>query len=378
LRISAAAAVAGASLSVGAGLAFGAGGGVTPPSPPGVTDVTCLSTCGGVRKATTSSKVSLSGHHLAGVTKVSFSAKSGPRIAVDPTAVTRHSVSANVPDGAATGRPKVVDSMGGSSKSPATLRIIPAGKIPSSGNFKLRDVSASPHKAYYDGKRKATVRYTFTNNEPTDVRIDVVQRGGGGLVASWVQRNQEPNTVHTATWNGTQNAAKRRRPAPNGRYRFRIGPLSGTMDSTSDAKFQYHQFIFPVHGAHSYGDGVGAPRAGHIHEGQDVMADCGTKLLAVRGGRVQWRASQASAGNYVVIDGKGTRHDWMYAHLKKRSPLHRGEKVKTGEKIGIVGQTGDATACHLHIEEWGPPGWYEGGHFLRSITRHLKQWDKWS
>jgi murein DD-endopeptidase MepM/ murein hydrolase activator NlpD len=151
------------------------------------------------------------------------------------------------------------------------------------------------------------------------------------------------------------------------------------MDSNSEAKFAYHRFEFPVRGPHTYGDGVGAPRVGHVHQGQDVLASCGTKLVAARGGRVQWKAYQAGgAGNYIVIDGKGTNHDWMYAHLKRPSPLRKGQRVKTGQRIGVVGATGDATGCHLHIEEWSGPGWYEGGHFLRSITKHLKQWNRWS
>ena len=87
---------------------------------------------------------------------------------------------------------------------------------------------------------------------------------------------------------------------------------------------------------------------------------------------------QSAAGNYIVIDGKGTGHDYVYMHLKKPSPLKQGRRVKTGQKIGVVGETGDATACHLHFEEWSGPGWYEGGHFLKSVTRHLKQWDSWS
>ena len=90
------------------------------------------------------------------------------------------------------------------------------------------------------------------------------------------------------------------------------------------------------------------------------MAACGTPLIAARGGRVQYSGYQGAAGNYIVIDGKGTRFD-MYMHLVEPSPLQTGDTVRTGQPIGIVGDTGDATACHLHFEMWTAPGWYEGG-----------------
>jgi hypothetical protein len=363
-----------ASLSVWAGVAFAGGGGVTPPDPPKVTDVVCISTCGGIHKATTGSKVQLSGRHLRHVTQVLFNADGGGRLAADATAVASRSVKARVPGGAATGRPKVTDSYH-DALSPKVLKIVGPGQIQASGNFKLRDASAKPRRSYYYGTKKPSVTYMFTNSEPTDVRIDVVKRPTGRVVDSWVEHAQEPNTSHTATWSGVRH----RRPASNGIYKFRVGPQSGSMESTTQARFSYHRFKFPVRGPHSYGDGVGAPRSGHIHEGQDVLARCGTPLVAARGGRVQWRAYQASgAGYYLVIDGKRTGHDWMYAHLKRRSHLRKGQVVRTGQRIGIVGQTGDATACHLHIEEWSAPGWYEGGHFLNAITRHLRQWDRWS
>ena len=121
----------------------------------------------------------------------------------------------------------------------------------------------------------------------------------------------------------------------------------------------------------------GAARSGHTHQGQDVMAACGTPLVAARGGRVQYAGYQAAAGNYVVIDGKGTPNDFMYAHLAEPSPLHTGETVRTGQPIGIVGDTGDATACHLHFEIWGPPGWYEGGSPFDPLAE-LEKWDVYS
>ena len=64
-------------------------------------------------------------------------------------------------------------------------------------------------------------------------------------------------------------------------------------------------------------------------------------------------------------------------HLKKRGP-HKGSRVRTGEKIGRVGQTGNASGCHLHFEMWSRPGWYEGGHAMRTLTKKLKKWDHWS
>jgi murein DD-endopeptidase MepM/ murein hydrolase activator NlpD len=57
--------------------------------------------------------------------------------------------------------------------------------------------------------------------------------------------------------------------------------------------------------------------------------------------------------------------------------VHDGRHVRTGQRIGIVGSTGDATACHLHFEYW-KNDWWNGGRALPSVTRVLKRWDSWS
>ena len=49
----------------------------------------------------------------------------------------------------------------------------------------------------------------------------------------------------------------------------------------------------------------------------------------------------------------------------------------TGQQIGVVGQTGDASACHLHFEIWGAPGWYEGGSPFDPLA-DLEKWDAYS
>ncbi|MGE5283165.1 MAG: M23 family metallopeptidase [Chloroflexota bacterium] len=370
------AAIALACLSVGAGIASAAGGGVSPGDPPELSDAVCIETCGGTHKATTDSTVQLTGRHLSGVSTVLFKAKDGGKLKVKPSSAESRTVTANVPAGASTGKPKVTDPYDNKATSPASIKIVPPGDIPDTGAFKLKEISAKPRTAYYDGKKKPKVQYMFTDTAPTDVRIDVIDRKTDEVVDSITKVAQEPNVDHSASWNGKVDGSKR--SASSGEYKFRVGPVSGKLASSDTAGFQFRPYKFPVRGPHSYGDGVGAPRAGHTHEGQDVMAACGTTLQAARGGRVQYRAYQSAAGNYLVIDGKGTGHDYVYMHLKKPSPLHQGEKVKTGEDIGVVGSTGDATACHLHFEEWSAPGWYEGGHFMKAVTRHLEKWDSWS
>jgi murein DD-endopeptidase MepM/ murein hydrolase activator NlpD len=129
--------------------------------------------------------------------------------------------------------------------------------------------------------------------------------------------------------------------------------------------------VFPLpKGKYAYGDGLGAGRG---HEGQDILTKCGKPIVSAQQGRVQVRKRQSAAGNYIVIDGKGKAKDLMYAHMKKKSKLKVGDKVTMGEEIGKVGDTGDATTCHLHFEMWSNPGWYEGGHPI-DPKPNLKKW----
>jgi len=99
--------------------------------------------------------------------------------------------------------------------------------------------------------------------------------------------------------------------------------------------------------------------------------------VAARGGRVQYSGYHGEAGNYIVIDGSATGTDYAYMHLAEPSPFRKGDRVYTGQRIGSVGRTGNATACHLHFELWTAPGWYEGGHPFDPLPS-LKAWDAWS
>lgn len=117
---------------------------------------------------------------------------------------------------------------------------------------------------------------------------------------------------------------------------------------------------FPVQGAHDYGTAVNGFGGGRDHQGQDVLADCGLPLVAAIAGTVTLTKFQSRAGNYVVIKADdGTSQAYM--HLLEPAIVKKGDRVAAGQQLGQVGQTGRASACHLHFELWTAPGWYEGG-----------------
>lgn len=90
---------------------------------------------------------------------------------------------------------------------------------------------------------------------------------------------------------------------------------------------------------------------------------------------VRFRQYHSAAGNYVVIDGGRTGVDYAYMHLAAPSPLSPGQRVRTGQAIGTVGQTGRASGCHLHFEMWSAPGWYDGGSPFDPLP-DLLAWDR--
>ncbi len=261
-----------------------------------------------------------------------------------------------------------------------------ASTEPSAGNLSLLSAQTTPRKSFYFGYRYPRLGFAIASDQPeNDIRIDVID-AAGTVIRSFFRNDVAPEVPLGVRWDGTTNEGK---PARNGRYSFRVGPQApvaaraarkATTTTTLSLGFQFFGYAFPILGEHEFGMGAGrfgAGRSGHTHQGQDVMAACGTPLVAARGGRVQYSGYQSAAGNYIVIDGKGTPNDFMYAHMAEPSPLQTGETVRTGQPIGIVGDTGDAQGCHLHFEMWAPPGWYEGGSPFDPLP-YLQKWDAYS
>ncbi|OGZ78200.1 MAG: hypothetical protein A2528_00055 [Candidatus Staskawiczbacteria bacterium RIFOXYD2_FULL_37_9] len=106
-------------------------------------------------------------------------------------------------------------------------------------------------------------------------------------------------------------------------------------------------FIFPTQGRVTQGL--------HYYNAVDVASSCGTSVYAAASGIVQ-RAVYNNAwnlgmGNYVtILHSNGTVT--YYGHFQNVF-VKPGDKVITGDRIGLIGRTGNATGCHVHFQVLG-------------------------
>ena len=88
-----------------------------------------------------------------------------------------------------------------------------------------------------------------------------------------------------------------------------------------------------------------------FHYGMDFAAPIGTPVYATGNGiieKIKHSRSKKDYGNYILIN-HGYDYQSFYAHLDKVL-VGKGKKVKRGDLIGYVGNTGKSTAPHLHYE----------------------------
>lgn len=92
-------------------------------------------------------------------------------------------------------------------------------------------------------------------------------------------------------------------------------------------------------------------KARKMHNGMDFSAQIGTPVYATGDGKVIRADNRASGfGNHIRID-HGYGYTTVYAHLNDYN-VRKGQKVKRGEVIGFVGNTGRSRGPHLHYEVW--------------------------
>lgn len=85
-----------------------------------------------------------------------------------------------------------------------------------------------------------------------------------------------------------------------------------------------------------------------FHKGMDFKAATGTPIYASGNGKVVLAQRSATFGKVVYID-HGFGYRTIYAHMSKMA-TRKGRKVKRGDIIGYVGNTGRSVGSHLHYE----------------------------
>lgn len=109
-----------------------------------------------------------------------------------------------------------------------------------------------------------------------------------------------------------------------------VNPVLGQLNSG----FGYRDH--PVNGKHCF------------HGGADISANAGDPIAAFADGQVEYVGEDASYGIYLQLDhGNGIKS--FYAHCQSLC-VNKGDQIRAGETIALVGSTGRTTGPHLHLE----------------------------
>ena len=352
-------------------------GGAYASEQPAIASVTCVARCAAIDAVQPGSLLRVRGTALRAVRKVVFLGARGPAddIAAATVRARVKSVDVLVPEKALSGPLMAINRDGAESVVSGAAVSVQRARA---GGAAL-DVRVVSRRVFLAATRQAQLN--LLARDSMGVVVALARLSDGAIVQGWPVA-LIGGAVSTVTWDGTVAGVAQ----PIGRYEFRVFSAPAAAQAAqappplATGAFDLVDHKFPVRGKHTYGTGIaafGAARDGHSHQGHDIFAECGTPLVAARGGVVKLNQHEGRAGNYLVIDGAGTDVDYAYMHLQERSPLKKGAKVMTGQVIGAVGDTGVARGCHLHFEMWAAPGWYTGGQPFDPLPA-LKLWDSYS
>jgi murein DD-endopeptidase MepM/ murein hydrolase activator NlpD len=269
---------------------------------------------------------------------------------------------------AALAAPAAAAGTGGAAAAPGTGGA-PAGihaAVPSARGFAVAPASVAPG---------GTITFTFRALDTMRARVDLLSPGRPAVRASlglvragrlvklaWKPRaGTLPPGAYTARLVLTGRGAHAARAYVRASLTVAAPPPPAPVAAPSAPSVTAGAGVFPVQGPYSFGgpDGrFGALRSGHVHQGQDIVAAAGTPVVAPLPGTVTRTAYQAAAaGYYVVLHGADGR-DYVFMHfLAGSTAVAEGQAVVAGQRLGLVGATGDADGPHLHFEIW-PSGWY--------------------
>lgn len=272
------------------------------------------------------------------------------------------------------------------------LRLLVVGALAAGLLVAPLEASATPivdgelrlDRVVFDSGRGQVVRVEVEGAGRRVVRIEIVKRGSGRIVRGFGRVVRLPRSGGERRlrqiWAGRTWAGE---VAPAGEYVVRVewsesgkpggSPLGdrnrrargrgsaslrrGRVRAKVLGRFGFRTHLPPVTGETGVRGAVGEFGAGRSggrwHEGFDILAPCGRRLVAARGGRVtEVGFDPVLYGYFLRIEGLAEPYSYFYSHLIAPPPLRRGQRIRTGAYVGAVGQTGNAatTPCHLHFE----------------------------
>jgi hypothetical protein len=131
-------------------------------------------------------------------------------------------------------------------------------------------------------------------------------------------------------------------------------PIPPSVPTTVPTTRPPARYVFPVVGRNSYA------HTHHDYPATDIITKCGNRFVATTAGAIldvsrvdRWKAAVndgATRGGLSVslLGEDGVRY--YGSHLRAIEPgITRGARVTAGQTLGRTGDTGDASACHLHF-----------------------------
>ncbi len=198
--------------------------------------------------------------------------------------------------------------------------------LPDAVTLALADVFAGDIDFYHDLRRgdRFTVLYEtrFVDGEPVGT--------GRVLAAEFVNRGTTLRAFFWRAPDGTEGWYAE--GGKNTRKAFLRTPMAFSRITSGFSGARFHPIL----------------RTWRAHRGIDYAAPTGTPVLATADGIVTFAGHQGGYGNAVVLRHGGS-YSTLYGHLS-RFAVRIGARVRQGDTLGYVGQTGWATGPHLHYE----------------------------
>jgi len=209
-----------------------------------------------------------------------------------------------------------------------------------SGVFPADRPTAVGYRIELVGGRRLAIDLSFESNEPGRLFVDLFE----------VREGQEPRRVGGADPGQFSFEYDIRASGP---HILRLQPELLRFGRYTISQRTLASFIFPIpnRSLNAVKSGFGAPRDGGArdHHGIDIFAPRGTPVVAISDGYV--RTDETPRGGRVIwLREARLGRNLYYAHLNDWA-VESGTRVRAGDVIGYVGNTGNAstTPPHLHL-----------------------------